>query len=97
MALSTGIMADSILHRLGRRAKDIGERAAQELLTEEQRARALGKAAKSVQHGRRMLDENGAKLLVTLGLATQTDLEKVTQKVGKLRKRLERLLDSLED
>ncbi len=90
-------MADSILHKLGRRAKDFGERAAQELLTEEQRARALGKAAKSVQQGRRVLDENGAKFLATLGLATQADLERVTQKIGKLRKRLERVLDSLED
>lgn len=89
-------MSESRLHRLGQRAKNLGQRALQELLTEEQRSEALGMAAKGVQEGRRKLDASSAKLLSALGLATQPDLEKVSRKVGRLRKRLEGLLDELE-
>ena len=91
-------MADdeSPIRRLRRRATSLGTRALQELLTPEQRADALGVAAKGVQEGRRLLDDSSARLLAALGLATQTDLERVSRKVGRLRKRLEALLDTFE-
>ena len=89
-------MSESRLHRLGKRAKDLGQRALQELLTDEQRSEAMGMAAKGVQEGRRVLDEGSAKLLTAVGLATQPDLDRVSRKVGRLRKRLENVLDELE-
>ena len=89
-------MSDSHLQRLRNCAKDLGTRAINELLSEEQRSEALGMAAKGMQQGRRVLDEKGGQILNTLGLATQPDLERVTRKIGRLRKRLHGLLDDLE-
>ena len=91
-------MDDSrLFKRLRRTAKDIGERALQEIMNTDGGADALGVAVKSVQQGRRILDESSIKLLGALGLATQADSERVTRKVGKLRKRLEALEDTLEE
>jgi hypothetical protein len=91
-------MDDShLLKRLRRTAKTFGERALQEIMSSEGGADALGAAVKGVQEGRRILDESSVKLLGALGLATQADLERVTRKVGKLRKRLEALTDRLEE
>jgi hypothetical protein len=90
-------MDDSrIFKRLRHTAKTFGERALQEIMSSEGGADALGVAVKGVQEGRRLLDESSVRLLGALGLATQADLERVTRKVGKLRKRLEALVDGLE-
>lgn len=69
----------------------------EEILASETRADALGAAVRRVQQGRRTLDETGSKVLGSLGLATQEDLTRLEQRVGKLRKRLRRILDDLED
>lgn len=85
-----------LIERLGRRAIHLGERAVQELLADEDRARALGRAARHMQAGRRAIDESSSKLIAALGLATKPDLDRVTRKMGRLRKRLEGLLDTLD-
>lgn len=90
-------MADSpFLKRLKKRALAVGSRAVDELMASENRADALGVAVRRVQEGRRALDENASRVLGTLGLATQVDLDRVSVKVGKLRKRLQALVDELE-
>ena len=88
-------MSDSPLHRLRHRAQALGERALRDFLTDDRRAEALGKAAQSVQRGRQILDDKSTKILAKLGLATQADLEKVSRKVGRLRKQVQALVDQL--
>ena len=91
-------MADSpLMKRLRRRARAIGSRALDEILSSDQRADAMGAAVRRVQEGRRMIDEQGARVLGALGLATQPDLDRVSRKVGRVRKRLEALLDGLDE
>jgi hypothetical protein len=52
-------------------------------------------AVRRVQEGRAFIDENASRLLGVLGLATQADLERVSKKVGRLRKRMTALIDRL--
>ena len=84
-----------LIKRLRRRAKDLGSRAVDELLKSKDGPDALGAAVRGVQQGRRVLDEQGSRVLGALGLATQDDLERVNRKVGRLRKRLLGILDEL--
>ena len=88
-----------LIGRLKSRATDAGrawgKRALEELLTDEQRSEAFELAAKGVSEGRRLLDEQFERLFAALGLATQADLDSVSRKVGRLRRRLETLVETL--
>jgi polyhydroxyalkanoate synthesis regulator phasin len=88
-----------LIGRLKSRATDagraLGKRALEELLTQEQRSEAFELAAKGVSEGRRLLDEQFERLFAALGLATQADLDSVSRKVGRLRRRLETLVEHL--
>ena len=90
-----------LIGRLKSRATDAGrawgKRALEELLTDEQRSEAFELAAKGVSEGRRLLDEQFERLFAALGLATQADLDSVSRKVGRLRRRLETLVETLAD
>ena len=91
-------MADSpLIKKLRERARDLSTRAVDELLTSDSRSDALGAALRGVQKGRKSLDQQGARMLGALGLASVEDLERVNRKVARLRKRLLRLLDDLDD
>jgi len=86
-----------LIKKLRRRARALRSRAVDGLLANESRADALGAAVRRVQRGRRTLDERSAQLLGSLGLATQTDLERLQQRVARLRKRLRGIADMLAD
>jgi len=60
-------------------------------------ADALGVALKGVQGGRRAFDEHAGRVLGGMGLATQSDLERVSRKMGRLRKRMTALLTRMEE
>lgn len=91
-------MTDSpFLKRLKQRARSLGERAVDELLASENRSDAVGAAVRRVQEGRRAFDENASRVIGAMGLATHDDLERVSRKVGRLRKRLNELLDRLDE
>ena len=87
----------SFIHDLGRQALRLGERAAQELLTDAQRTQLMMGALRGVQQGRAALDHNSQRLLQSLGLATQADVLQLERQIGRLRKRLEALLAKLEE
>ena len=90
-------MAESpLFKRLRARAKAMGKTAIDELLQSEQSSSAVGAAVRRVQEGRQLLDENASRVLGALGLATQADLDRVSKKIGRLRKRMTALLDKLE-
>ncbi len=90
-------MADSpLFKRLRARAKAVGKSAIDELLQSEESSSAVGAAVRRVQESRQFIDENASRVLGVLGLATQADLERVSKKVGRLRKRMTALLDRLE-
>ena len=84
------------MRRLRDRARNLGSRAIDELSSREGRSDAFGAAVRGVQRGRRQIDEQAARVLGVLGLATQEDLAKVNRRIGRLRKRLLALLDELE-
>lgn len=86
-----------LLNDLRSRARKLRARAVDELLDGERRSEAVGAAIRRVQEGRRALDGRSARMLAALGFATQPDLERVSQKIGRLRKRMMSLLDDLDD
>ncbi len=88
-------MADSPLKRLGERARELGSRAVGELLKDEQRAEVVGAAVRTLQAARSQLDAQQGRVLAAMGLATQADLERVSRRIGRLRKRLLALRDRL--
>lgn len=89
-------MADSPLwKRVKDRAKTVGKSAIDELLASDESSSAVGAAVRRVQESRAFIDENASRLLGVLGLATQADLERVSKKVGRLRKRMTALIDRL--
>jgi polyhydroxyalkanoate synthesis regulator phasin len=79
--------------RAGATGARLGKKALDSLLNDPQRADAFELAARGVQGGRRMLDEQIERLIGAMGLATQTDLERVHRKLSALRRRLEALAD----
>lgn len=90
-------MADkSTLNRIRRRAQALGEKALQEIMSSPSGAEAVGAAVKGMQEGKRILDAQASKVVGSLGLATQDDLDRLSRKVGQARKRLRALLDDLE-
>ncbi len=89
-------MADSPLwKRVKERAKNVGKSAIDELLQSEESSSAVGAAVRRVQESRAFIDENAARILGAVGLATQADLDRVSKKVGRLRKRMTALIDRL--
>lgn len=92
-------MAESpLFKKLRARAQDITGRAAREVRNRTGIGgnEAVGAAIKGAQSGRKVMDESTARVLDALGLATREDVEVLAQRIGKLRKRLQRLLDELE-
>lgn len=84
-----------VIGRIKKGAQNLGARALGELLATDERRKAVGKAVQKVQAGRRQLDDRAQQALTTLGLATQDDLQRVSRKIGRLRKRLGALSDKL--
>lgn len=90
-------MADSpLVKRLKQQAKQLGKSAVREVLSGE-RGEFKAEAFRRVQDGRQLLDEGTSKLLATLGFANQQDVDRLGQKIGKLRKRLQKILDEVEE
>ena len=91
----------SLLRSLGAQAtatgRRLGRRAWEEMFNDQQRGEALDLAARGVQGGRRLLDEQFARLFAALGLATQADLDRVHRKISLLRRQLEGLVDALQE
>ncbi len=69
----------------------------EEIASNEKAGQRVADAMRMVQEGRRVVDERSARMLAALGLASEADLERVSRKVGRLRKRLQTLLDELEE
>ncbi len=87
----------SLFDDVKRRATELGARAAREIIAGEKGAARVADAVRKVQDGRRVFDEQGARMLAAMGLATRDDLERVSQKIGKVRKRLQAVLDELDE
>lgn len=90
-------MADSpFMKKLRHQARDLGGRAVSGMLRGGGADGALGAALQGAQAGRKVLDESASKVLDSLGLATRDDLERISQRIGRIRKRLRGLLDELD-
>lgn len=90
-------MAESPLwKRVKQRAKTLGKSAIDEILASEESSSAVGVAVRRVQESRKVIDENASRVLGAVGLATQSDLERVSKKIGRLRKRMTVLIDRLQ-
>ncbi|MEO0813190.1 MAG: phasin family protein [Myxococcota bacterium] len=89
-------MAESpLIKKLRARAQDLTGRAAREVLNRggSRGTDAMGAALRGAQSGRKVMDESTARVLDALGLATRDDLDAVSRRIGRLRKRLQRLID----
>jgi len=84
-----------LIDQLGDKARELSSRAARELLNGERRAEVVGEAVRRAQDARTRLDQQGTRMLAAMGFATAADLERVSRKVGRLRKRLRGILDQL--
>lgn len=85
-------MAESpFVRRMRQTMRDVGSRAVDEILGAQSSGDALGAAVRTVQQGRRLLDAQSTKVLSSLGLATHDDVDRLSQRLGRIRKRLERL------
>ena len=82
---------------LRQRAKDFGVRAVDEILQGDAGGDVVGQAVRGAQLGRKTIDEQAARVLGAVGLATQADLGRVNRRIGKLRKRLKALVDRLDE
>ena len=92
------MLADSpLFRRLRDKAKSIGERAIDDLVSSPERSTIVGEAARRVQDGRLAFDKQAARMVGALGLATQEDIDRLGKKIGRLRKRMRALLERLED
>jgi hypothetical protein len=78
--------------RLFDSVKQRAKEAAQEFVSSERGAAAMAEAVRRMQGSRRVSTE----LVKALGLATQEDVERVSRKIGRLRKRLQAIADDLE-
>jgi hypothetical protein len=86
-------MTPSPLQRLRRGARQLGARAVGELLASDAGAGAAGDVVKRLQAARVSLDDGSARMMAALGLATKADLDRVSRKIGRLRKRMLALLE----
>ena len=92
------MMVDSpLIKKMRDRARELGTRTLEDLMAAEGGVDALGVALKGAQGGRRAFDEQAGRVLGGMGLATQSDLERVSRKMGRLRKRMLALLEKMED
>ncbi len=92
-------VADSpLIKKLRARAQGITERAAREVRnrTGLSSGDAVGAAIKGAQSGRKVIDDSTVKVLDALGLATREDVDSLAHRIGRLRKRLQRLVDDLD-
>jgi hypothetical protein len=85
-----------LIDQIGDKARELSVRAAHELLNSERRAEVVGEAVRRAQDARVRLDEQATRMLAAMGFATAADLERVSRKVGRLRKRLRNILDQLQ-
>lgn len=79
------------------RAKTMSKSAIDELLQSEDASGLVGAAVRGAQAGRKVIDDNAGHLIGAVGLASQSDLERISKKIGRLRKRMTALIDQLED
>lgn len=79
------------------RLRRIGSRAIDELLSARPSAGVLNSAFNLVQDKRKAFDESGAKLLASLGVATTADLQVLERRLARIRKRIEAVVETLED
>lgn len=87
----------SLFDDVKRRAAELGARAAREVIAGDKGAARVADAVRKVQEGRKVFDEQGARMLAAMGLATRDDVERLGFKIGRLRKRLQGLVDDLDD
>jgi hypothetical protein len=85
-----------LIDQLGDKARQLSVRAARELFSSDRRAVVVGEAVRRAQDARTRVDEQSARMLAAMGFATAADLERVSRKVGRLRKRLRGILDQLD-
>ncbi len=92
-------MADGIqmIDILKDAARKMGTKAFEELLIVEEKSGALSGALKHLQTGRRAFDDSSERILASLGIANKEDLDQISHKMGKLRKRLDSILDRLDE
>ena len=87
-----GMAASRIFEKLKARAvQTVGD-----IVATERGGAALTAAMRGMQQSRRVFDEKASKLIAAMGLATKADIERVSLKLGKLRKRLQSLTDARE-
>lgn len=95
----TGLL-DTLMKRaleVGEKTLEAGEKTFQELAGSDQAADdALDLALRSMRGGRRVLDEQSAKVMSAIGGATQGDLDRLSRKVALLERRMVRLVNRLE-
>lgn len=68
-------------------------KAVETVVMSEKGAAALAGAMRRVQDGRSKIDEQATRMIAALGVATKADVERVGDKVRKLRKQVQALLD----
>jgi polyhydroxyalkanoate synthesis regulator phasin len=76
------------------RVKARAARAVEGIVSSERGAAAVAAAVQRVQNGRRTLEEKSTEVISALGLATKADIERLSRKIGKLRKELQALVDA---
>ena len=78
---------------VGEMTLQAGEKTLNELAGSEERAdEAIDLAVRSVRGGRRVLDEQSARVMNAMGVVTQTDFDRLARKVTLLERRMERLV-----
>ena len=68
-------------------------KAVETVVMSEKGAAVIAGAMRRVQDGRNKIDEQAIRMISALGLATKADIERVGDKVRKLRKQVQALLD----
>ena len=93
-----------LLELLKQRALEVGEKtlqAGEKTLTdlagsEDKADEAIELAVRSVRGGRRVIDEQSARMMSAMGVATQGDFDRLARKVSLLERRMARLVSRLE-
>lgn len=78
--------------RLIHRVKAHAAKAVEGIVATETGSAAVAEALRRMQQGR----DKAGEVVGALGLATRTDVERLSRKIGKLRKQLQAMLDDLE-
>jgi len=82
---------------VGEKTLQAGEKTLNELAGSEEKAdEAIDLAVRSVRGGRRVIDEQSARMMSAMGVATQGDFDRLARKVSLLERRMLRLVSRLE-